>query len=30
MWNLIVLKNLNDAKRRGDYTAYLYWKGMFE
>jgi hypothetical protein len=29
-WNLIVLANLNKARRVGDRLMVEYWKGMFE
>lgn len=28
-WNLVVLKALNDAKRKGDVLMVNYWKEMF-
>lgn len=29
-WNLIVLRNLLEAKRRGDIFMVEYWKQMLE
>lgn len=29
-WNLICLRNMLNAKSRGDLVSYFYWKDMLD